>query len=68
MKIFCLATIENPEQRETLVLSLRALKVIPFIQHDDISVDYEGAEDKCELIIKLFEHYHRHTIYSEKTP
>ena len=65
MKIFCLATLDNKAQLNNLCECIQIAGGTSKVLENDVSVDFEGTPAKCELIIKLFEHYHRHTIYSE---
>ena len=68
MKIFCIAEIRNPLQRENLCYCLRLVGGDPESNDEAVSLTYEGNADTCEVMISLFEHYPVHGIYTEDPP
>lgn len=62
MLIYCEAIVENTTQQDNLINCIEILGGEPKLDHDKISVEYEGSEDECDIFIKLFEHYLRSKI------
>ena len=65
MRLFCVATLDNKAQIENLCECVRIIGGDPKVCVGDVSVEFEGSKDKCELIMELFEQYTRYGIYSE---
>ena len=65
MRVFCVASLDNKVQIDTLCECIRIIGGDPQVCLGDVNVEFEGSKEKCELMIELFEQYTRHGIYSE---
>lgn len=65
MKVYCVATLDNKQQIDNLCECIKIIGGTPKVCVTDVEVEFEGSEEKCELIMELFEQYTRHGIYSE---
>ena len=65
MRVYCVATLDNKLQIDNLCECIKIVGAEPKVCVGDVSVEYEGNEEKCELLISLFEQYTRHGIYTE---
>ena len=65
MRVFCVATLDNQAQIDNLCECISIIGGDPKVCLCEVSVEFEGSKDKCELMIELFEQYTRHGIYSE---
>lgn len=65
MRVSCVATIDNKEQRQNLCECITLLGGVPEINGTDVSVDFADNKEKCEIMISIFEQYPRHGIYEE---
>ena len=65
MRVFCVATLDNDQQIENLCECITIVGGKPEICFSDVTVEFEGSKEKCELMMELFEQYTRHGIYSE---
>lgn len=65
MKIYCVATLDNNQQIDNLCECIKIIGGTPRVSGNDVDVEFEGLDEKCELIMELFEQYTRHGIYSE---
>lgn len=62
MIIYCDATVENPMQQANLIECIELIGGRAEVKDDKISVDFEGSDGECDLMMSLFEHYTRHNI------
>lgn len=67
MYVFCTATLDNKAQIDNLCECIKIVGGVPNVCLGDVNVEFEGTEEKCELLMQLFEHYTRHGIYTEKS-
>ncbi len=65
MTVYCVANLDNKDQIDNLCECIKILGGEPIVRFGDVSVDYKGTKAQCEKFIELFEHYHRHGIYTE---
>ena len=65
MKVYCVAALDNKQQVDSLCDGIKNIGATPKVCVTDVEVEFEGSEEKCELIMELFEQYTRHGIYSE---
>lgn len=65
MKVYCVATLDNKQQIDNLCECIKIVGAEPKVCVGDVSVEYEGDKEKCELLMEIFEQYSRHGIYSE---
>lgn len=65
MRVFCVATLDNKAQIDNLCECISIIGGDPIVCSSEVTVEFEGSKDKCELMMELFEQYNRHGIYSE---
>lgn len=66
MRVFCVASLDNKTQIDNLCECIKIIGGDPQVCLGEVTVEYDGTKEKCELLIELFEHYTRHGIYSEE--
>ena len=67
MKVYCSANLDNDLQIQNLCQCIEIVGAKPQIHNCEVSVEYSGNKTRCELLIEIFEHYSRHSIFTLET-